>query len=254
MEFSNASIFIFGFNDTCSKIWSYFLHYHTNCFFQRQKWNTNDSHLDIKKVHILVLAMITSTPKRKNSGIQKIMYKGMAGNMDYEDQSLLIERARTQSWPGVTQAVFANFGRGLVATREFVKNEVVIDYHGQIFTKKTMEEVSATEGVKREYCLEVKGPGRRIINATAEVCPVHPENRCMGRLANHSVAEANMKSTEIQLFADPNQRVVVLRAIKPIKPFEQLRFDYEDPVARSEFSESRTCNDDEVYSQEYFPE
>ena len=64
--------------------------------------------------------MITSTPKRKNSGIQKIMYKGMAGNMDYEDQSLLIERARTQSWPGVTQAVFANFGRGLVATREFV--------------------------------------------------------------------------------------------------------------------------------------
>ena len=164
-------IFIFGFNDTCSKIWSYFLHYHSNCFFQRQKWNTNDSHLDIKKVHLLVLAMITSTPKRKNSGIQKIMYKGMAGNMDYEDQSLLIERARTQSWPGVTQAVFANFGRGLVATREFVKNEVVIDYHGQIFTKKTMEEVSATEGVKREYCLEVKGPGRRIINATAEVCP-----------------------------------------------------------------------------------
>ena len=76
----------------------------------------------------------------------------------------------------------------------------------------------------------------------------------MGRLANHSVAEANMKSTDIQLFADPNQRVVVLRAIKPIKPFEQLRFDYEDPVARSEFSESRTCNDDEVYSQEYFPE
>ena len=118
MEFSNVSIFIFGFNDTCSKIWSYFLYYHTNCFFQRQKWTTNDSNLDIKKVHLLVLAMITSTPKRKNSGIQKIIFKGMAGNMDYEDQSLLIERARTQSWPGVTQTVFANFGRGLVATRE----------------------------------------------------------------------------------------------------------------------------------------
>ena len=174
--------------------------------------------------------------------------------MDYEDQSLLIERARTQSWPGVTQTVFADFGRGLVATREFVKNEVVIDYHGQVFTKKTMEEVSATEGVKREYCLEVKGPGRRIINATAEVCPVQPENRCMGRLANHSVVEANMKSTDIQLFAEPNQRVVVLRAIKPIKLFEHLRFDYEDPVARSEFSERQTCNDDQVYSHEYFPE
>ena len=141
MEFSNVSIFIFGFNDTCSKIWSYFLYYHTNCFFQRQKWTTKDSNLDIKKVHLLVLAMITSTPKRKNSGIQKIIFKGMAGNMDYEDQSLLIE-----SWPGVTQTVFANFGRGLVATREFVKNEVVIDYHGQVFTKKTMEEVSPNRG------------------------------------------------------------------------------------------------------------
>ena len=100
----------------------------------------------------------------------------MAGNKEYDDQSLLIERARTQSWPGVIQAVFANFGRGLVATRELVKNEVVIDYHGQVFTKKTMEEVSAIECAKREYCLKVKGHGRRIVNASAEMCPVHPEN------------------------------------------------------------------------------
>ena len=74
-----------------------------------------------QKIHLLVLAMITSTPKRKNSGIQKIMYKGMAGNMDYEDQSLLIERARTQSWPGVTQAVFANFGRGPLPPANLLK-------------------------------------------------------------------------------------------------------------------------------------
>ena len=146
------------------------------------------------------------------------------------------------------------FWQRLVATREFVKNEVVIDYHGQVFTKKTMEEVSAIEGVKREYCMEVNGPGRRIINASPKVCPVHPENRCMGRLANHCVAEANMKSTDIQLFAKPNHGVVVLRAIKPIKPFEHLRFGYEDPVARSEFSASQTCNDEDVYSQDYFPE
>ena len=92
------------------------------------------------------------------------------------------------------------------------------------------------------------------MNTSPEVCPVHPENRCMSRLANHSVTEANMKSTDIQRFAEPNQRVVVLRAIKPIKPFEHLRFDYEDPVARSEFSESQTCNDKEANSQEYFPE
>ena len=193
----------------CTKIWSYFLHYHPNGFVQRRKWTTNDSNLDIKKVDRVVLAMITSTPKTKNSGIQKILYKGMAVNMEFEDQSLLIERERTQSWLGVTQAVFANFGRGLVATRRFVKSEVVIDYHGQVFTKKTMEEVSAIEGVKGENCLEVKGSGRRIINVSAEACPVHPENRCVCRLANHSVAEANVKPTDIQFFAEPNQRVVV---------------------------------------------
>ena len=39
-----------------------------------------------------------------------------------------------------------------------------------------MEEVSTIEGVKRDYCLEVKGPGRRIINASAEVWLVQPEN------------------------------------------------------------------------------
>ena len=127
---------------------------------------------------------------------------------------------------------------------------MVIDYLGLVFIQKTVEEFSAIEGVKRKFCLEAKGPGRKTINASAEVCPAHPENRCIGRLANHSMAEASMKSTDIQLFAEPNQRVVVLRAIKPIKHFEYLRFDYQDPVARLEFSESQICVEEDVY----FPE
>ena len=135
---------------------------------------------------------------------------------------------------------FNKFGRGIVATRVFQKNEVVIDYHGQVFLKTSRDEVSAIEGVKREFCLEVKGPGRRIINASAEMCPVHPDSRCMGRLANHSNLEANMKATDVIVFADNNQRYVVLRASESIHPFEQLLFDYEDPIARSEFSESQS--------------
>ena len=135
---------------------------------------------------------------------------------------------------------FSKFGRGIIATRVFQKNEVVIDYHGQVFLKTSMDEVSAIEGVKREFCLKVKGPGRRIINAAAETCPVHPDSRCMGRLANHSVLEANMKSTDNIVFADNNQCYVVLRASKTINPFEHLMFDYEDSIARSEFSESQS--------------
>ena len=135
---------------------------------------------------------------------------------------------------------FNKFERGIVAARVFQKTEVVIDYHGQVFLKTSMDEVSAIEGVKREFCLEVKGPGRRIINTSAETCLVHPDSRCMGRLANHSVLEANMKSTDVTVFADNNQPYVVLRASKTIHPFEQLMFDYEDPIARSEFSESQS--------------
>ena len=207
-------------------------------FFQRQKWSmANDCSQDVRKVYLIVLPMIIAPKVSTDSAIQKIMYKGLASNMEFEDQTLLMERCRTQKWPGVCQAIFSKFGRGIVATRAFERNEVIVDYHGQIFFKKSMEEVSAIEGVQREYCLEVKGPGRRIINATAETCPVHPETRCMGRLANHSVVDANMKSTDVVVFADNGQRVVVLRAKRAILPFEQLRFDYEDPVARAEFPE-----------------
>ena len=103
-----------------------------------------------------------------------------------------------------------------------------------------MDEVSAIEGVKREFCLAVKGPGRRIINASAEICPVRPDSKCMGRLANHSVVKANMKCTNVIAFADNKHGYVVLRASRTIHPFEQLMFDYEDPIARSEFNESQS--------------
>ena len=210
-------------------------------YFQRQKWTTqNDGNQDLRKVYLLVLPIFITPKVETNKAIQKIYYKGLASNMEFEDQTLLMERCRSQKWPGVTQVSFSKFGRGIVATRVFQKNEVVIDYHGQVFLKTSMDEVSAIEGVKREFCLEVKGPGRRIINASAETCPVHPDSRCMGRLANHSVLEANMKSTDVIVFADNNQRYVVLRASKTVHPFEQLMFDYEDPVARSEFSETQS--------------
>ena len=62
----------------------------------------------------------------------------------------------------------------------------------------------------------------------------------MGRLANHSLVEANVKSTDVIVFADNNQRDVVLRASRTIHPFEQLMFDCEDLIARSEFSESQS--------------
>ena len=134
-------------------------------YFQQQKWTTqNDSKQDLRKNYLLVLPMFITPKIETNIAIQKIYYKGLASNLEFEDQTLLMERCRTQKWHGVTQVLFSKNGRGIVATRVSQKNEVVIDYHGQVFTKTSMDEVSAIEGVKREFCLEVKGPGRRIIN------------------------------------------------------------------------------------------
>ena len=49
-----------------------------------------------------------------------------------------------------------------------------------------------------------------------------------------------MKCTDVIVFADNKQRYVVVRASRTFHPFEQLMFDYEDPIARSEFSESQS--------------
>ena len=49
-----------------------------------------------------------------------------------------------------------------------------------------------------------------------------------------------MKSNDVIVFVDNNQRYVVLRASETIHPFEQLMFDYEDPIALSEFGESQS--------------
>ena len=52
--------------------------------------------------------------------------------------------------------VFSKFGGGVVATRVFQKNEVVIDFQGQVFTKTSMDEVPAIEDVNGSFVLKSK--------------------------------------------------------------------------------------------------
>ena len=56
--------------------------------------------------------------------------------MKFEDQNLLMERCRSQKWPGVTKVLFSKFGRRVVAIRVFQNNEVVIDYTQAGFREK----------------------------------------------------------------------------------------------------------------------
>ena len=69
-------------------------------YFQRQKWTTpNDGNQDLRKVYLLVLPMFITPKVETNIAIQMIYYKGLASNMEFEDQTLLMERCRSQNGP-----------------------------------------------------------------------------------------------------------------------------------------------------------
>ena len=128
----------------------------------------------------------------------------------------------------------------MIATQKFSKDDILMDYHGEVYLNMSLSQVLEKEGVEQEFVLEVKsGASRRIIDASKEISPLHPNIRCPGRLANHSHLKsngANMKPTVIELFQN-GKKIVVFRATRDILPFEQLRFDYNDPIANQLFHE-----------------
>jgi len=160
--------------------------------------------------------------------------------MPGDAQVTLQHRIETQEWVGVCDVTFKTFGRGLISLQKFQQNDIVCDYHGKVVENCNFEEYYNNDDVKMEYCMElVTGPKKRIIDASANICPIHPTNRCLGRLANHAGIRkglANLKPEEIYIEA-MQTKVVVLRARKPIEPFEQLRFDYNDKTAQALFKD-----------------
>ena len=162
---------------------------------------------------------------------------------DGDQQVELKHRCETQSWVGICDVTFEKFGRGLISIQRIKKDDVVVDYHGKVIECVPYEQYSLHPGVLPEYCMEIPGPPKRIIDASSEVCGDHPGNRCLGRFANHCNANQrnnaqNMKSADVLLDKlEPPIRVVVLKARRNIEPFEQLRFDYGDDKARKLFSE-----------------
>ena len=72
----------------------------------------NDCSQDVHKVYLIALPVIIAPKVSTDSAIQKIMYKGLASNMEFEDQTLLMERCRTQKWFGVAKPCSANWDEG----------------------------------------------------------------------------------------------------------------------------------------------
>ena len=161
-----------------------------------------------------------------------------------DQQQKLKHRCDTQEWVGICDVQYPEkFERGLISTHRIRKDDVVVDYHGKVVTDIPFDEYSQQPSVITEYCMEIPGTHKRIIDASNDVCNTHPGNRCVGRFANHCNPNQrnngqNMKSVDVLLDKlEPPIRVVVLKARRAIEPFEQLRFDYGDDRARKLFTE-----------------
>jgi len=163
-------------------------------------------------------------------------------SLNLQQQETLHERCEKQNWVGISDVILPEFGRCLVSTQKFKKDDVIVDYHGRVVEGVKFEDyIAQTPSANENFCMEIKHRPSYIIDATSEHCVKHPGHRCLGRFANHADSRrgvANIASTDVILDLIPgNPRVVVFRALRDIQPFTQLRFDYVDPVARALYKE-----------------
>ena len=109
--------------------------------------------------------------------------------------------------------------------------------NGVAVTDKTYQDLIRNRSVPTEFVLEIGAPVKRFIDASSEVCVEHPTNRCHSTLNSKKNLDANMKIIEVVLNTfDPPKRLAVFKARTNIEPFEQLRYDYGDKVARNMFN------------------
>ena len=171
-----------------------------------------------------------------STGINKVAFKPLP----VDQQVQLKDRCDKQNWVGICDANFKDFGRGVVSLQEIQKDDIILDFHGEIVTGLTFEQLINTRpDIRQEYCLEIsKSNPRRIIDAGSEICAAHSHNRCLGRLINHANSQEteNTKLVEILLgeIYETEKRVMV-KAKRRILPFEQLCYDYGDITCKSLF-------------------
>ena len=129
-------------------------------FFQRQKWTSlEDKNQDVKKVTGQLLIPSNNQSIRKSSQVPEssgIRYAGLAHNLPYEEQILLSHRCATQLWPGICLAKMSNFERCVIATQKFSKDDILLDYHGEVYLNMSLSQVLEKECVEQEFVWTLK--------------------------------------------------------------------------------------------------
>ena len=171
-------------------------------------------------------------------------------------QNQLAQLVMNQSWRGVCDVEYNEFGRGVITTAPFAKGDFVLDYHGLAINSQylTCEDYVDDDPInqKLEYIVEVLQNGRHLIDASSESCPIHKDGRrCLGRRCNSSPSvfrsgclnkQCNLKLTEwicnkLSKGSDgqyPRYEILVARV--DISELTQLLYDYMDRVSHQLFS------------------
>ena len=145
----------------------------------------------------------------------------------------VLEKCMLQQWGDVD--VMENCpggrGRGLIASKSFQKNEIIVDYHATAINKCQAKEIEDDHDDDRNNYL-FSGPNGLFWDGSAETCICHPQSRLLGRLANFAAKnsiECNAKPQFVELGSKKHLfHAIILVASRDIAVLEEIRFDYGD--------------------------
>ena len=149
------------------------------------------------------------------------------------------EKCFLQQWTGidVLENCPGGRGRGIIAAKKFVKNEIVVDYHAQRISREEATAIEADPTDARFNYLFC-GPNGLFWDGSPEFCTCHPQSRLLGRLANFARKgsdECNMKPHLFEFQAETVFYTIILVATREIEIEEELRFDYGDKACLALF-------------------
>lgn len=145
-------------------------------------------------------------------------------------QAEVYEKCFLQQWTGIdVNEKCANRGRGLIAAKNFTKNEIIVDYHAQQVSKNEAEKIRVDDRSNYLFC----GNNNLFWDGSPESCACHPQSRLLGRLANFAVKNTTECNATPQLFQFKEARnkifhTLILVATGEIKVGEEIRYDYGD--------------------------
>jgi hypothetical protein len=173
----------------------------------------------------------TTTARPARASRARILSVGRLRN-SLEIRTHVYEKCLLQQWSDVDvkETCDGGRGRGLVASKNFFKNEIICDYHARMVSQEEMEEIAVTERVNYMFC----GPNGLFWDGSAESCSCHPNSRLLGRLVNFAAQgtlECNVKPHFFQFKPlKPAQvfHAIIFVATRDIALSEELRYDYGD--------------------------